>query len=953
MGAAPPSANAAAVAAAAAAEAGWDPATNYPALSPDAALRTIEVPRGYRLQCVASEPMVQDPVMIAFDGNGALYVCEWRTYMQDEHATRQLAPEGRVVKLVDTDGDGIMDRRTVFIEGVILPRAVLPLHDRVLVYFTESSTLYAYFDDNRDGVSDRREVAWSGTEDHGNIEHQQSGLLWNLDNTICTNDRRYRWNRGRWEAMSHERGRIAQFGLARDDDGRLVCSWGGGANPAHSFQLPAGYPILDVPEHAPGYNRTWGICPVWDQSDGGYDRERRAVLTRFSASCGQTVLRSHRMPEWYGNAATCEPVGRFIRMTRFAWSNGVGVAHNAFPGSEFIRSTDAFFRPVWTENGPDGGLYIADMYRGIIQEKEWFPTEVSQELQDRYVEDYRKYKLGLWVERYQRVKRWGMTQIVRHGRIYRLLPAPAAGQASPQPRMLDETPAQLVAHLAHASGWWRDTAQALLVSRGDTSAVPALVEMANNHPSPNARIHAMWTLEGLGALPAPTPLLALRHPHPRVRRAAVQLLEPRLLQREQGVAEALNALADDPDAPVATQVFLAFRRSEQAGGTPIPAVLRPSTNNLHRPLPLVGMILERDRKSAQLRLSDTGRKGKAVYESLCIACHGAEGQGVPTTDRLLAPPLTKSPWFADGGHVPALARILLKGQTGPIDGVAYGEGLMMALEKTHSDDDIAAVLTYIGESWHRWTRPIEPHEVASVRPELASRSQPWTHEELVAWDHARRKTFQSLALGAAATADGRKGVYLGPAVAGDRVSLRRQGEVAVNGVPFLLPDPADLKSGRNVIVLQGGVDPAAVSRTMPASVEVPVSQPAGRLHLLGAVAGWGWPAVGAKEKVLTILIHYADGANELIELVNGVDIADHAGLIDVPGSARTSLVERGQLRYLWRDLGRPGRKVERLTLRSAGGGPAPMIAALTMETPGADGKLAPPPAVGGAATTRP
>lgn len=943
----------AAVAATLAVEAGWNPETNYPALPPDAAIRTIQVPAGHRLQCVASEPMVQDPVMIAFDGNGALYVCEWRTYMQDEHATRQLAPEGRVVKLEDTDGDGVMDRRTVFIDGAVLPRAVLPLHDRVLVYFTGSSTLYAYFDDNRDGVPDRREVVWKGADDQGNIEHQQSGMLWNLDNTICTNDRRYRWNRGRPEALAHDRGRISQFGLAHDDDGRLVCSWGGGANPAHSFQLPAGYPILDLQEHGPGYERTWGICPVWDQSDGGYDRERRAVLTRFSATCGQTVLRSHRMPAWYGNAVTCEPVGRLIRMSRFEWKDGVGIAHNAFPGSEFIRSTDGYFRPVWTENGPDGGLYIADMYRGIIQEKEWFPTEVTDELQEHFVEDYRKNKLGMWVDRYHRIKRWGMVGVVRHGRIYRLLPEGPAPAGSRPPRMLDETPVQLVDHLAHPSGWWRDTAQALLVSRGDTSAVPALVRMAGSHPSPDARIHALWTLDGLGALPASLALANLSHAHARVRRAAVQLVEPRLVRGEKAAVDALTAMAGDPDAQVATQVFLAFRAAEAAGGPAIPVVLRQPA----RPLPLVTRIVDRDRAASRQQLSEAGRHGKAVYEGLCIACHGADGQGVPSNDRLLAPPLAKSAWFADGGHVPALARVVLKGLAGPVDGVEYGavkgEGVMVAMENTHSDADLAAVLTYVGQAWHGWSRSVDPREIARVRAEVAARHDPWTQDELVRWDGDRRKSFRPLDMAAAATADGRQGVYLGPKAEGDRVSLRHHGKVAVDGVPFDLPDPASLAGGRNVVVLRGGVAAEAVSRQFPQSVDIAVGQPAGRLHLLGAVAGWGWPAVQAKDTVLTVTVHYEGGDDEVIHLVNGVDVADHAGPVEVPGSARTSLVKQGQLRYLWRDLARTGRRVARLTLSSAGSGPAPLVAALTMEVPAADGRLAPPPAIGGPATAKP
>jgi hypothetical protein len=312
--------------------------------------------------------MVEEPAMMAFDGNGALYVCEWRTYMQDEHGTGQLDPVSRVVKLVDTDGDGRMDQRTVFIDNVVLPRTILPMGDRVLVSLTGSSSIWSYFDDNQDGVSDRRELSYKGEEDTGNIEHQASGLVWNLDNTICSNDFRFRYDGGALQATPHALGRISQWGMARDDDGRLVCSWGGGANPAHSFQLPAGYPILQFQEHAPGYERPWSACPVWDFSDGGYDIEKQRILTRFSATCGQSVVRSHLMPEFYGNAVTCEPVGRLLRMSRFEWNNGVGTAHNAFAESEFMRSSDAYFRPVWTECGPDGGLYVADLYRGLIQE---------------------------------------------------------------------------------------------------------------------------------------------------------------------------------------------------------------------------------------------------------------------------------------------------------------------------------------------------------------------------------------------------------------------------------------------------------------------------------------------------------------------------------------------------------------------------------------------------------
>ena len=685
---------------------GWNPDTTFPPLVPAEAIKTIEVPPGYRLQCIASEPMVEEPASFAFDGNGAMYVCEWRTYMQDEYATKQLEPVSRVVKLVDTDGDGVMDKRTVFIDNVILPRTVLPLHDRVLVNFTQSNSVFAYFDDNKDGVADRREVVFEGGSNGGNIEHQNSGMLWNLDNTICTNDFRFQYRDGKLIPGKHAIGRISQWGLARDDDGRLFCSWAGGANPAHSFQLPAGYPILKVNEHAEGYRVPYASCKVWDQSSGGYQYDEQRILKDLSACCGQTVLRSHLMPEFYGRVVTCEPVGRFIRMTTVNWNDGLGVADNSFPKSEFIRSTDAYFRPVWTETAPDGTLVFSDMYRGIIQEKAWFPTEPNQ-------------KPAEWVERYHRVKKWGMIKVVRHGRIYRLIPD--GKKAGPQPRMLDESPAQLVAHLAHPNGWWRDSAQKLIVSRADRSVVPALTEMASKHGDANARIHAMWSLQGLDALPTSVILAAMKHENSRVRRAAVQLAEPMLAKKDAEVLKAVAPMASDADAHVRSQVFLANR----AAGLPQPAELTA------KPGPIIAALMEKEKADGLLAvLGESGKQGRQIYETLCTTCHGPDGKGMKQGDKLLAPPLAKSEWFKRNGNVPMLARILLKGQTGPIDGQTYGEGIMLPLEAAYNDEQLANVLNFIGERWHSWKVPATAADIAVVRKEVADRKTPWTETEL-------------------------------------------------------------------------------------------------------------------------------------------------------------------------------------------------------------------------------
>jgi putative membrane-bound dehydrogenase-like protein len=222
-----------------------------------------------------------------------------------------------------------------------------------------------------------------------------------------------------------------------------------------------------------------------------------------------------------------------------------------------------------------------------------------------------------------------------------------------------------------------------------------------------------------------------------------------------------------------------------------------------------------------------------------------------------------------------------------------------------------------------------------------------TLSDLISYLRSGEQRFHALPLGKAATADGSRGVYLSRETPGDRVGLKRYGMVEERDVPFQLQDPATASGGKNLIVLKGGMEPRALSQTMPKQVEIPVGLAAGRLHLLGAVAGWGFPAVNDEEPLLKIEVRYSDGTTEDIVLRNGVDIADHAGRIDVPGSVWTDLTTHGQLRYLWRDLKRPAATIEKLILTSADRVPAPLVAAITLESADKSGKMAAAPAEGG------
>ena len=131
-------------------------------LSPQESIKTIQVPDGYELQVVASEPMIKEPVDCVWDGNGNMYVIEMSTYMQDADATGQFERTSRVIKLVDNNGDGKMDESTIFVDGLLLPRMILPLDDRILICETDTLDIYAYRDTDNDGIADEKKLWFKG-----------------------------------------------------------------------------------------------------------------------------------------------------------------------------------------------------------------------------------------------------------------------------------------------------------------------------------------------------------------------------------------------------------------------------------------------------------------------------------------------------------------------------------------------------------------------------------------------------------------------------------------------------------------------------------------------------------------------------------------------------------------------------------------------------------------------
>jgi glucose/arabinose dehydrogenase len=519
-------------------------------LSPEESLKSFRLPKGYHLKLVASEPMISEPAALAWDGNGRMYVAQLETYMQTIDAKGQNEPRSRILRLEDTDNDGRMDKSSVFLDGLLSPRMLLCVGRELLVNETNTYNIYAYRDADGDGKAEQKRLVYQNNAPaFGNVEHQRSGLDWNLDNWIyvTTDPVRFKY-RNRWlEVDTLVSGSNGQWGLTHDNYGRLFFSRAASGMAATGFQINPAYGQLELEDAtSPDFAQTWPIIKTPDVNGGpGTLREDSTLLT-FTSVTGQSVFRGDRLPQtMQGDYIAAEPVGRFIRRAKVTDHDGKISLANAYRQDEFISSTDMNFRPVNTYTGPDGCLYIVDMYRGVIQEATWAQP-------------------GSYL--YSQIKSKGLDQTVKHGRIYRLVYDGL--KPGPSPRMLDEPSARLVTYLSHPNGWWRDNAQKEIIVRNDKSVVPALRQLARGEqgalaepPSALARLHALWTLEGLEEMDEEVLLAALRDPDVQIRKAAVRLSEPYLKKNHQPVLAALQTMVEDTSQDVLAQLVLSLSTS--------------------------------------------------------------------------------------------------------------------------------------------------------------------------------------------------------------------------------------------------------------------------------------------------------------------------------------------------------------------------------------------------------
>ena len=485
-----------------------------PPLSAEEALRSFKVAPGYRIELVAEAPLVRHPTVLQFAPDGRLWVVEMTGYMENFDGTTEDQPKGAVVILEDADGDGRMDKRTVFLDNIILPRALALHRDGALV--GAPPHLWFCRDTDGDGKADEKtEVATDfgvrvdpSRPQLANPERAPNGLLWGHDGWLYVGayTARFKFEDGKWvRAASNFRG---QWGLSQDDYGRLYSN--NNSDLLRVDVVNSGYLLRN-----PSLGRNTGLNTkaaaeqaVWPiRVNPGINRGYRPEMLRdyklkeCTAACGPWVYRSDLFPaDAYGNAFICEPSGNLVKRLVLNPDQGLVKGTPFYDQQEFVASTDERFRPVNALTGPEGALYLVDMHHGVIQHRISLTSYLRKQAEDR-----------------------GLISPLHLGRLWRVVPeghktTKLAGLAGLKPEAL-------IAELASGNEWRRETAQRLLVEGGDRSLAAALTAFGRETKSPMGRVHALWTQHGLRAADWALVSAGLADADPRVRAAALRVSE--------------------------------------------------------------------------------------------------------------------------------------------------------------------------------------------------------------------------------------------------------------------------------------------------------------------------------------------------------------------------------------------------------------------------------------------
>ena len=528
---------------------------------PDASRSLVQLHKDFRIELVASEPLIHDPAAIDFDENGRIFVAQLPEY--NAYAAENFKGQGSVHMLTDSDGDGRYDTRTVFADKLNYPTAIACWDGGVFIG-AAPDLLYAK-DTDGDGVADIRTVVMTGFgKDHAGEAHLNS-MRWGFDNrfhlstslsggditVIGEKDRGPRSvrNRGiildprnpaRFELTSG----AGQHGMSMDNWGhKFVCS---NSVPAQMLMYDDRYvarnPHLKAPAVAVDIAPQGKFTKLYRISPPEPWRALRTNLRRtgrfkgsdeggtpfgfFTGATGVTIYRGNAWPkEFHGNLLVGDIANNLIYRATLSQDGLQLVATRADKEVEFLSSQDIWFRPVQMANAPDGTLYVLDFCRELIEGAAFLPPEFL-----KYID---------------------VTSGNDRGRIYRI--APKDFKYPGPPRLGDASSAELVALLEHPNGWHRDTASRLLYQRQDSSVSEALRTLAGSSSLAEGRVGALYSLQGIGTLDEAILLASLADPAPIVRAQALRLAES-MVSISPSLVVRMSSMTSDSDLRVRYQL---------------------------------------------------------------------------------------------------------------------------------------------------------------------------------------------------------------------------------------------------------------------------------------------------------------------------------------------------------------------------------------------------------------
>lgn len=531
------------------------------AVKPDQAISTFTLPPGFKIELIASEPLISDPVDMEIDEFGNFYVVEMHGYPLD------ISGSGNIILLKDSNGDGQMDKRTVFADQLVLPTGVMRWKKGIMV--TDAPNILYLEDSNNDGVADIRDTILSGFA-LSNPQHNVNTPMYGLDNWVyiahqgATSTREYKKEFGdegseiifpkslnaprlpknangrsirflpdqkQIETLSTQ----TQFGHTFDTYGH----WFGCNNSNQGYhEVIANRYFLRNPDLLSS-SSTQSMsdhlnAPEVFPTTTHPDRQLLTDVGVMTSGCGITFYQGGAFPAPYDKNISfiAEPVSNLVHVDQIK-DNGTSFTASAIlKNKEFLSSTDAWSRPVNFYVGPDGALYVLDYYRRVIESPEWMSE--------------------------QAIKAGGLYDGSDMGRIYKITAENQKSATWTKGNELgNENTEKLVENLAHTNIWWRINSQRLLIDRKDKNAIAPLIKMGNNAESPEGRLHALWTLEGLGQLQEKQIQSALNDKEAGIRANAIKLAELHLLSSPE-LTKSLLSLQSDLDPKVRLQLLLSL-----------------------------------------------------------------------------------------------------------------------------------------------------------------------------------------------------------------------------------------------------------------------------------------------------------------------------------------------------------------------------------------------------------